>query len=764
MLQTDRVHDAAYGEAGPAVPKPDSVSEMFEFIIGFVRRRLVIILFALVLVTALGEVLVIKILPAKFAATATLIIDTRKYEMFQHTTMVGDTSFDQAAIESQLEILKSENIALTVIRKLQLADESEFGKPKPGMLGSLLLTFTDSHEQPASEFSRERRALAVFGGNLTVRRLGPTYVIEITFRSFDAARAAEIANTVGEAYILEQLEGKYEATKRASDWLQDRLKQLGEQASVAQRAVIEFKSSNNIVDAGNGRLVSEQQLTDLNGQLTVARQRASEASVRLARVQEILGSDAEDAAINAAITDALKNDVVTKLRTQYHELSNREQEWSQRYGRNHLATVNLRTQLNEIRNSIRDELKRVAEAYRSDLQIAKKSEESLEHDIAQAMSQADTTNQARVSLRELESSAQSYRSLYDNFLQRYMESVQQQTFPITDARLITRATAPGQRDFRKPMVAGAAVPVGGLLIGVALAFLRELRDRVFRTAAQVETSLRTNCLALVPLMKSAETKSALPARNAELGSIAQRTIMRGSGPIWTAIDSPFSRFADAMRSIKVAADLNAVIKSNRVIGFTSSLPDEGKSTVAASFAQIIAQSGSRVILVDCDLRNPSLTRLLAPNASVGFLDVISGKSTLGEVIWTDPSTNMAFLPAVLKSRLAHSAEVLGSDGTRNLINALRREYEYVVVDLSPLAPIVDVRATTRLFDSYVFVIEWGRTKIDVVLRAFEGAEGVYDNLLGAVLNKTNLKRLSQYDSRLADYYGNKRYGRYGYLD
>jgi len=216
--------------------------------------------------------------------------------------------------------------------------------------------------------------------------------------------------------------------------------------------------------------------------------------------------------------------------------------------------------------------------------------------------------------------------------------------------------------------------------------------------------------------------------------------------------------------IKIAADLFGVSKSNKVIAFTSSLPNEGKTTVSTALAQLTAHSGSRTILLDCDLRNPSLSRKLAPNATVGFLEVVSGKASLEEAIWTDPVTRSAFLPCVVESRVVHSSEILGSSATKKLFDHLREMYDYVIVDLSPLAPVVDVRATTSFVDSYVFVIEWGRTKIDVVEHALNVTRGVYDNLLGIVLNKADINVLSRYESYRGKYYYNRYYSRYGYTD
>jgi succinoglycan biosynthesis transport protein ExoP len=223
-----------------------------------------------------------------------------------------------------------------------------------------------------------------------------------------------------------------------------------------------------------------------------------------------------------------------------------------------------------------------------------------------------------------------------------------------------------------------------------------------------------------------------------------------------------SRFTEAIRSIKVAADLNGIVKANRVIAITSSLPNEGKSTVAANIAQLICHAGGRAILVDGDLRNPSLSRKLSADATLGLLDVMAGKAPLEQVIRRDASTNMDFLPLTTKSQSPHTNEILASEAMKRLIETLRKLYDYVIVDLPPLAPVVDVRATTQIIDSYVFVVEWARTRAEIAERALGSAQGVYDKLLGVVLNKADLAVMGRYENYGGGYYYNKYYARYGY--
>jgi polysaccharide biosynthesis transport protein len=254
-------------------------------------------------------------------------------------------------------------------------------------------------------------------------------------------------------------------------------------------------------------------------------------------------------------------------------------------------------------------------------------------------------------------------------------------------------------------------------------------------------------------------------RGLGVGLNDQRTLSHGPDIYWAVLNSPFSRFAEAMRSIKLAVDLNSgFVNSTKVIGFTSSLPQEGKSTIVASLALLMAQAGARVILVDCDLRNPSLSRRLAPNADHGILEVIAGKMTLKNAVWTDHSNNLTFLPAGTNTRVIHSSDILSADTTRKLFENLRSRYDYVLVDLTPLMPIVDTRATTGFVDCYVFVIEWGRTTSEAVKHAFRDAYKIRENMLGVVLNKANINQLSRHYPSGKKYYRNKYYTQYGFTE
>ncbi|MGY3508923.1 polysaccharide biosynthesis tyrosine autokinase [Bradyrhizobium lupini] len=757
MLQIARrrLSDNSLAETGEAAAS-DTISNYLRI----VRRQFPTILAIVAACVTVGA-LYLFTAASRYTATASLVIDTRKVQLFQQPSLLGDVSVDSSTVETQVEILKSENISLAVIRDLHLIDDLEFVNPGGGVVGAVFgavaRLFADGGA--ASEFELTRKALAVFDRSRTIKRIGLTYVMEIGFTSTDPEKAARIANAIADAYVVDQLEAKYQATRRASVWLQDRIKELRTQASAAQRAVVDFKTANNIVDAG-GRLMNEQQLAEVNSQLIMAHAATAEAKARLDRLNDIFKQDIPD----ANVADALKNETIVKLRAQYVDMASKESIWASKYGSDHLAAVNLRKQMAEIKKNINDELRRIQESYKSEYDIALTREESIKSSLANVVSESQLTNQAQIQLRELESNAQSYQAMYDNFLQRYMESVQQQSFPITEARLISLASRPLMRSSPKSIIVLGASLFAGLALAFGAAFAREFLDQVFRTTDQIESILQTNCLAILPKITIGEGSRRSWFASEEASKAASRKSDPQSDLLRYVLNHPISRFSEAIRTVKVAVDLNSVVRENKVIAITSTLPNEGKSTVSTNFAQLIAHSGARVILLDADLRNPSLSRAMAPAATVGLIDVVAGRKKLDEVLITDAGAGLAFLPAGATSKLIHTNDLLASDAMVELVASLRKIYDYVVLDLPPMAPVVDVRVTAPIVDSYVFVVEWGKTKMDVVRHNLANAPEVHDRLLGVVLNKADTALLARYESYHGKYYYQKYYARYGYTE
>src|ERR1700722_19068939 len=313
-----------------------------------------------------------------YTATADLTIDSKKIQLFKsNEQVVGDNVMDSSQVESEVEVLGSESIALIVIDDLKLANDPEFvGSGNGPIVGLLSAIFgMDEDARSLSDIQRKRIAIKVFRSNLSIRRVGVTYVLEISYRSPDPAKAAQIANAVADAYINDQLNTRYQAARRASIWLQERIAELRNQSNTAARPVQDYKEKNNIVDTGNHCLLSDLQVQETNTQMLTAQAATAEAKARLDRIEEVLKSPAPGEALGT-VTDVLKNEVITRLRQRYLDDSERVAKFSAMMGPNHLAVVNLKNEMALLQASMVDELQRIAQTYKSDYEIAKAREDS----------------------------------------------------------------------------------------------------------------------------------------------------------------------------------------------------------------------------------------------------------------------------------------------------------------------------------------------------------------------------------------------------
>ena len=344
-----------------------------------------------------------------------------------------------------------------------------------------------------------------------------------------------------------------------------------------------------------------------------------------------------------------------------------------------------------------------------------------------------------VQLRELEREAETYRTLYQSFLQRYQETIQQQSFPMTEARVITAASPPSIPSYPKRSLIMAFSLVLGLMAGAGIGALREYRDRVFHMASQVRDELGLDFLGMLQVVDHPAYKKVGAERRDPKQVTPRDSLQRYS------IDHPLSGFSETLRSIKVAADLSLADRKPKIIGVISVLPNEGKSTVSKNFASLLAHLGAKTLLIDGDLRNPGLTRALAAHADAGILEAIRGDRALRDLLLSEPDSGLLFLPAVIRKRVQHTSEVLSSPGMRSVLTEGAKDFDYVVVDLPPLAPVVDVRAAASLFDAFVFVIEWGRTARLMVETMLAADKLLYDKCIGVVFNKVQLSKLNLYE-------------------
>ena len=703
--------------------------------------------------------------PTLYKSSARLLIDLSVNRYLQINKIVDEPTFHQVEIGSQVYILSSESVVVPVIRAMDLTHDSEFVGVQNAADGKIagLKKFIkeligwnvegDAGIDP--EAALERTAVEAFLTRLQVYREDAGNVINVTFGSSDPKKAANIANAVADTYISTTLEAKYKSTKTMSQWLQDRLKDLKEQAIDADRALQDYKIANNLVSTG--KALGAEELARLNLQLTDARVAMAEAKARLDRIEQISSEgilaslDTEvrmresRKTASGSLGYALNNTDLARLRAQYRDLVARLNEVESRVGPQHEVVVKLQRKMEELLSAIREEELRITDSYANEYELAKAREKQLVASLAQLVGQTETGSQAQVKMRELESSADTVRSLYNSFLQKFNEisTIQSQNVPVQDARIVTRA-APQLQTSKKSVAALAGGLIFGLLMGAGAAMAREWAADVFRTPKKVEQVTNKACV-ILPMVRP----------------------KRASGGFWGStksqpieefiLDAPYSRFTESLRNIKALIDIGPRVEGAKVIGIVSSLAKEGKTTIAANLAALmIASSGARTLIIDADLHRRLLTAALAPEADRGLIEALDDPSELASYIYTRERSGLHVLPCALATRVPNAAELLGSAKMEQLLEVARKAYDYIIIEVAPIMSVVDVKMIERFIDSFIFVVEWGHTKQSLVLEALSEAPNVGERVSGIVLNKaapSALKRIEAYKGeRFRNYY------------
>jgi succinoglycan biosynthesis transport protein ExoP len=720
------------------------------------RRQWRVAAICMAIFVVLGIAYILTAVP-RYTARTSVLIDRSNSQVVEQMSTIGGVLDDEASVLSQVELLKSETIGLSAVDKLKLPENAEF----MGSGGNPLyagLSYIKSAINPKHWFGNDddalldpvemqrREALTRLREDMNISRVGRSYVLEVSITATSPQLASSIAGALADAYLTDKLDAKYDATRRAGNWLQERIEELRQRSLESDLAVQKFRAANGLLVA-NDKLVSDQQLTELNSALIVARADTARAQARYDRIRSILSNGQTD----AMVTDGLDNSVINSLREKYLDSSKRESEISKRLGEGHIQAIRLRQEMAEYTRQMFDELRRIAESYQSELEVSQSRERQITDGVEKATTVSVNASETQVQLRELERSAETYKNLYQTFLQRYQEAVQQQSFPVTEARIITKAVPPREpSEPRASLVLAACIVLGGVF-GVGAAAFREFRDRFFRTGDQVRDVLGLEYLGAVPLVDPSKAKPLTddPVK----GEVYKRSQVSNF-----AIEHPLSSFAETLRSARLAADLQ-VNKSQKIIGVVSALPGEGKSTIAVNLAQTLAKS-AKTLLIDADLRNPGATRALGQHAEEGLLEVLLENQSPSSVVLTDPVSGLKFLPAVVKRRVPHSSELLASQQMMRLLTQASSEFDYVVLDLPPLGPVVDARAIASRIDGFIMVVEWGETSRKVVRDTLASEPQITSRCLGVILNKVDSDKMKLYREYGSSEYYASRYTTY----
>jgi succinoglycan biosynthesis transport protein ExoP len=662
-------------------------------------------------------------------------------------------------ISSAVEILKSNEMALRVADATDLANNDTILHPPMSPMaliksGIKLVTSVFTFGGPpvpedAAKEGRRQQAAAALQDNLTVERVARSSVIAVSFRSADPQLAAKITRAYSDAYLTDQLNANFDATERASVWLQERLNDLRERSQQAALDVEKYRADNGLTSTG-GELMSEQQLADLNKQLILAQADTATAAARYNQFKTITDLGPDNAINNANIPAGQgDNSVLQDLKTRYFAVQKREQDVTQNFGADHPQAVALRSERQDLTRQIFQQLQQLTASYKNEYDVARSREASLHDSIENVVGKNSEANKSVVHMHELEQKAAALKTLYESYLGRFEEATQQRSFPIAKARVISEAGVPTAPSSPKKTMVIALSVVLGLMAGGALAGFQEFRDRFFRVEADVRTNLGLKFLGYLPLLgRPVNRKTGFWPRRKNLAptytggpepeGVAFQKIMR------IAVEAPRSIFAETLRNAKLASDVMLQGRADRVIGVVSTLPGEGKSTTAANFAALLASSGKRTLLIDADLRNPGLTRMLKSPPQVGLVEAALGEVPWASAVKVDPHTKLAILPVVLRDHLLHTSELLSSAGMLSLMENARKMFDYIVVDLAPLAPVIDAKAFAPQIDAFIFVAEWGATPIGMVKDLLEQEPQINSKTLGVILNKTDMSELTRY--------------------
>ena len=660
-------------------------------------------------------------------------------------------------MSSAVEILKSKALALRVVDKGKFdQNETLVNPPKSpvdlakGAIKSVTSLLTPGGPPPSEELERmgrREKAAAVLQQALTVERVGRSSVIAISIRSPDPQLSAAIARTYADSYLTDQLNANFDASERASFWLQERLNDLNTRAQQASLAVEQYKTEHGLVSP-RGELLSSQQLSDLNSQLIVAQADSATASARYQQYKAIIDKGAEAAVENAVISARdTDNSVIQDLRKRYIAINDRERGVIQQFGADHPQAVALKSEKEEISQQIFRELQQLTGSFRNEFEVASSREKSLRDSIDRVAGRNSEANVSMVQLRELEQKAAALKTLYESYLGRFEEATQRQSFPIAKARVISEAGTPTAPSSPRKTLTMALSVVLGLMLGCAAATLLELRERFFRTGDDVQDKLGLRFLGYLPTLSGihAEEKPAPQPTEAEaaaapLGNpISFRRLMR------VAVEAPRSQFAETLRNTKLACDIMLQERKCRVIGVVSCLPGEGKSMVAANFAGLIASSGVRTLVIDADLRNPGLSRMLASEPEIGLVEVVLQKTSWTNAARVDRRSRLTILPMTTRSKqLAHTSELLASAGMSQFLESVKDAFDVIVVDLAPLIPVIDAKAFEPYVDGFVFVTEWGVTPTKAVQSVMRSEPQIASKTVGVILNKTEMSELHRY--------------------
>ena len=699
------------------------------------RKQKWLILSFLVTVVTIVSIATFRMKPV-YVASAKIEIDR------ENTSIVpfqGVDSYDlmldfDTYIETQSRILTSETMALQTIRNLSLAGNPEFAG-------------NDSSEAIAAGSLENQKLppeIGAFLGSLTVRRVPNTRLMEVSFESTDPHMAAQILNAHLKNYIEENYKSRYEATAKASEWLQEELNELSTKVRRSEDARIQYERNYQIwaVDDKNDRNnVTTDRLADLNKQLTDAQ---SESLKKQALYEFAKTGDVD------AVPQLRDNSALQEMQRKRADLAVLYTDLVNQYGPNYPKVQRLQAQMKEVDDQMARERKGILAQLESEYREAKQHEDLLAHVLDQQKSEVNAMSEKMIQYNILKREAEANKALYDSLQTKLKEAQISSGLKSSNIRIVDPAmipSTPSRPAKTRNIALGFLV---GLVGGIGLALLREYLDNTVKTPDDVETLTRLPSLAVVPAFDGAVIEA---KRSGFLGTAS------GNGHDkrieLVAQHLPKSQMSEAFRALRTALLLSQPDHPPQVILVTSALPREGKTTAAANLAVTLAQLGDKTVLVDADLRKPGVGRLLNLGSGkyAGLSSYLAGVSSLDLVTVPHPSIpNLAAIPT--GPLPPNPADLLSSNRLSDAITELRKSFKFIVIDSPPVMAATDAVILSVQTDGVLLVVRSGETPKEAFTRTRDLLVKVKCHLLGVVLNAV--------DPNAPDYYYSYRYYPYSY--
>jgi len=724
-------------EPPPQGEPPRETLDLVEYWRAISKRRWSIL--GLTVLIAILATLVVFAMRPTYRATATLLIEQAKAKVVSIEEVYNQGYMNREYFQTQAEILKSDELARKTIQKLKLTTHPDFDPRQTQANGRSIWLPTDLFKEEKAQTEDEilKRVVKQFKENLQVQLVRNSQLAQLSFTAHDKELAAKVPNTLAEIFIENDLDARLAMTQKATEWLRERMGELRGKVDAAERALQDYRDRERIVDAKGVALGASKQLEELSRSLVEVRARRAEAESAYSLVQQIKSGRAQ--AAYDTIPAVLRHPLVQKLKEQEGEAERRLNEAAKRYGPEHQKLIQARAEVEAAKDNTKRQMEMVVQGLSKEYEAARANEAAVERALGQSKADIQSLNRKEFQLGVLEREAQQNRNLYDMFVNRLKETSVAGDVQSTIARVVDPATVPSETYApNKKQIVGIAT-VLAFMLSAMLALLLDRLNNTLNSTVDVEHRLGVPALGVLQKIKGFLKK----------GLVSELAFFNDSQ----------STFAEAVRTVRTSVLMSALDHPHKVVVITSSVPEEGKTTVSFNLACALGQV-KKVLLVDGDLRRPKIAKLVGRDArKPGLADLVAGQAQVSQCVFYHEQSGIHILPA--GTTPANPLELLSSKRFEEILEKLKEAFDIVVIDSAPLQLVSDAVVLSQFASSVIYVVKAGATPYQVAQNGLKRLRRVDAPILGVVLNYLDLERAEKYYGEYSGYRSYKGYKKYG---